>query len=100
MLQGLSPDHATMLAAGSSNRCRQSVRREPMTVEEGTSGGNFCRSPGAVASIAAGDHSRVRMSIRFMPEPSAWSMGACVPVSTDARKELVRYVREEGTYAS
>jgi hypothetical protein len=61
--------------------------------EPGASAGSFARSPGAVAVIASSHHVADARSIRFMPEPSPGSIGACRPASSDARKELTRWIR-------
>jgi hypothetical protein len=56
------------------------IRRwQPTIVDEGRIGGSFAARPGAVASSAAGHQSLVSRSIRFMPDPSPGSIGACAP---------------------
>src|SRR5258706_15608150 len=87
-LHGLSPDQATTRAGGKPCRSCQYAESVPMTVELGAIGGSLPARSGAVASSAGCHHVRVLRSIRFMPEPSPGSTGACVPMSNDARNEL------------
>src|ERR1039458_6076988 len=44
--------------------------------------------PDALAATASGCQTFLRMSIRFMPAPSPWSIGAIFPASSDAMNEL------------
>jgi hypothetical protein len=92
-LHGLSPDHATMRAGGKPYLELQKGERPPTMVDESARAGNFVSRPGAVACSAAGDHCFEARSIRFMPDPSPGSMGACFPARRDAIQELTRCTR-------
>ena len=59
-----------------------------MTFQDSASGGSFFSKSGAVAASASGSQVFLRMSIRFMPAPSPWSIGAILPASSDAMNEL------------
>src|SRR5215471_5165753 len=98
-LQGLSPDHATTAHAGRRWRCCQYVESAPTIVDDGTIAGSFAARSGAVASTAGVHHRFVARSIRFMPDPSPGSTGACAPTSSDARYELTRWIRSVAPYA-
>ena len=62
--------------AGRSRRC-QYGDSVPMTVHDGRSGGSLATRPDAVASTAGVHHADAPRSIRFMPDPSPGSIGAC-----------------------
>ena len=99
-LHGLSPDHATTLAVGSRWRTCQYGDNRPTTVDAGAIGGSLASNPGAVASSAAGHHSAVVKSIRFIPDASPGSTGACCPMRSDDRNELTRWTRSVAAYAA
>ena len=61
-----------------------------MTDDAAAIGGSLMARSVAVAFAAASHHVADDNSIRFMPEPSPGSIGACVPASSDARNELTR----------
>src|SRR4029077_869801 len=89
-LQGVSPDHRMTCAAGRPCRACQYGDNVPAMLHDGAIGGRFDASDGAVASTASDHHAAVDKSIRFVPEPSPGSIGACWPASSDARNELTR----------
>ena len=73
-------------SASTAPACRRST-------SAGRIGGSFAASPGAVASTAGGHHVLDDRSMRFMPEPSPGSIGACPPINSEARNELTRWTR-------
>ena len=88
-LHGLSPDHAMIrVSARKPWRCTKYFAIGPTTAVDAASGGSLSASPGAVAASAPGCHARFAMSIRFIPAPSPWSIGAMRPASTEHMNEL------------
>src|SRR4051812_31925950 len=71
-----------------------------MTVEARAIGGSFDPRPGAVESTAGGHHWHDARSIRFIPDPSPGSSGACRPINSDARNELTRWMRSVDAYVA
>ena len=67
--------------------------RFPTDAAAGVIDGSLAARPVAVESTAGGHHWHAPRSIRFMPEPSPGSIGACAPVSSEARNELTRCTR-------
>src|SRR5258705_13753210 len=94
-LQGLSPDQTNACAAGLSPYffANQGLTF-PITFHGSASGGSLDFKLGAVALSAAGSQTFRWMSIRFMPAPSPWSMGAILPASSEAMNELTSAMLE------
>src|SRR5271165_49199 len=87
-LHGLSPDQTSACAAGFTPYFfTKYVLTRPMTRDDSASGGSLDFSPGAVAFSALGCQDFLRMSIKFVPAPSPWSMGAVLPAMMDAMNE-------------